>query len=491
MTVAVLDLGKTNAKLSAVTGEGEVLEQLATPNRVLPGPPYPHHDLAGLEDWLLASLADLGRRHAIEAIVPCTHGGSGVLIGDDAAALPMIDYEAPLPTATADAYRAAMDDFHERGGSSLMLGAAHSARQLLHFERAFPEVFARARAYLHTPQYWSWRLSGVSASEVTSFGAQSHLWCAPESRLAAIVARRGWQRLLPPMTPAWATLGPIRPEIAAHTGLSPDTRVICGIHDSSANFYRYQAAGLADLTVISTGTWIVALTDRQDVDFTTERAGWSCNSDVHGRPVPGMLTMGGREFSAVAGGAEGPADRATLARLVESGTMALPFFGQDDGLAPGRAGKGRVIGPMADDPAARFSLAVLYAALLTAEILDALPDTRTVVLDGNFVRDPLYGALVQHLHPGAEVCVNSDSYGASAGAALLAGHAARTAPAALALARPDTAGLPDLAAYRARWREALTAAPEGAQTTTAPEGAQTTAAPDGAQTTTALDGARA
>ena len=461
MTVAVLDLGKTNAKLSALTAEGEMLEQLSSPNRVLPGPPYPHHDLAGLKDWLLTSLAALSRRHRIEAIVPCTHGGSGVLIGGEEAALPMIDYESPLPAEIARAYRAEADDFHERGGSPVMLGSAHSARQLLYFERAFPEAFAGARAYLHTPQYWSWRLSGVAASEVTSFGAQSHLWCAPEGRPAAIVARHGWQRLLPPMTPAWAALGPIRPEVAARTGLAPATRVICGVHDSSANFYRYQASGLSDLTVVSTGTWIVALSDRP-ADFRVERAGWSCNSDVRGRPVPGMLCMGGREFSAVADGASGPADPGTLARLVESGTMAIPFFGQDDGLAPGRAGRGRIVGPMAGDPAERFTLAVLYVALLTAEILDAMPPARTVVLDGNHVRDPLYGALVQHLHRRAEVRVNPDSHGISAGAALLASHESRTAPVALALRRPETAGLPDLTAYRALWRESLTAAPAGA-----------------------------
>lgn len=464
MTVAVLDLGKTNAKLSAVTPEGAVLEQVSTPNRVLDTPPYRHHDLAGLEAWLLASLAELGRRHPIEAFVPAAHGGSGVLVGSDGPALPMVDYEGPLPVDLDAAYRAAADDFHERGGSPIMLGAAHAARQLLRFERDWPEAFATATAYLYTPQYWSWRLSGVAASEVTSAAAQSHLWCAPESRPAAIVARRGWQRLIPPMRPAWATLGPIRPEIAARTGLDPAIRVVCGIHDSSANFYRYQAAGLEDLTVISTGTWIVALSDRPGVDFTAERPGWSCNADVFGRPVPGMLTMGGREFAAVADGTSGPADRTTLARLVATGTMAIPFFAQDDGLARGRAGRGHVTGPLADDRAARFSLAVLYAALLTAEILDALPPARTIVLDGNFVRDPVYGALVQRLHPEADVRVNPDSHGISAGAALLARHATRTTPAPLALARPDPAGLPDLTAYRARWREALTTAPIGAQT---------------------------
>jgi sugar (pentulose or hexulose) kinase len=260
---------------------------------------------------------------------------------------------------------------------------------------------------------------------------------------------------MPPMTPAWATLGPIRPELAQVTGLDKATRVLCGIHDSSANFYRYQAAGLADVIVISTGTWIVALTDRTaGFDFDAGTGGRSCNADITGAPVPGMLTMGGREFTAVAGDAAGPADRAAIRRLVADRTMALPHFSDDDGLFPGRGRRGRIVGDLA--AADRFALAVLYAALLTAEILDTLPPARTVVLDGPFVRDPLYGAQVQAMQPRTEVRVNPDSAGLAAGAALLASHATRRSPAPLRLERPDAAGLPDISAYRAAWRDTLT-----------------------------------
>ncbi|MCB1883237.1 MAG: hypothetical protein KDG89_04445 [Geminicoccaceae bacterium] len=454
--IAVLDVGKTNAKLYAVRPDGGVLSSVSTPNRTLEGPPYRHHDLAGLGGWLLDALAGLAARHAVAAIVPCAHGGTGVLMGEEGPVMPMIDYEQALPADAAAAYAAAAGSFRERG-SGIMLGAAHAARQLLWLERGWPRAFAGARAFLHTPQYWAWWLSGVAADEVTSAAAQSHLWSAPDRRPAGIVAERGWGRLMPPMRPAWSTLGPVRPEIAARTGLDPATPVLCGIHDSSANFYRYRAAGLSDVTVVSTGTWIVALTDRAGgVDFDREQPGRTCNADVFGAPVPGMLAMGGREFSAVTDGAAGPADRATIGRIVAGGTMALPFFGFDDGLFPGRARRGRVVGPLAEAAEARFSLAVLYAALLTAEIVEALPPAGTVVLDGTFVRDPLYGAIVGALLPAANVLVNPDNAGVAAGAALLAGHEGRREPAPLKLDRPDTGGLPDLASYRARWRDRFT-----------------------------------
>jgi sugar (pentulose or hexulose) kinase len=453
--VAVLDVGKTNAKLVAIDDHGRMVDWIATPNRAIEGPPYRHHDLAGLEDWVVDALGGLARRHAVSAIVPCGHGGSGVLVDDEGPALPMIDYEQRLPPAIEARYPAVAGSFRERG-SGIMLGAAHAARQLLWIEQEWPDALDRARAYLYTPQYWAWRLSGVMANEVTSAAAQSHLWSTPDRASARIVERQGWQRLMPPMQPAWAALGPLRPAIAAHAGLDPATPVHCGIHDSSANFYHYQAGGLSDMVVVSTGTWIVALTDRTEgADFDLERPGRTLNADVTGAPVPGMLTMGGREFAAVADGAPGPADRATLGRLVAGGTMALPFFGFDDGLLPGRARRGRVVGPLAADGAARFTLAVLYAALLTAEVVEALPRARNVVLDGTFARDPLYGALVQALLPEAVVLVNPETAGVAAGAALLASHSTRCAPVPLGLGRPDVAGLPELASYRARWRDSL------------------------------------
>ena len=449
--VAVFDVGKTNVKLIAVAPDGRPLETVSTPNPVFPGPPYSHHDLGLIETWLIDNLRTLGARHDFEAIVTCGHGSGGVLVDDDGLAMPMIDYEQPLPPEIVAEYAEIAGSFRERG-SPLMLGAAHLARQMLWLERGWPEAFAGARAYLAHPQYWSWRLSGVMASEVTSLAAQSHLWCAPDARPARLVAEKGWQRLMPQFAPAWATLGPLKPEFAAAAGLKPGIRVLNGIHDSSANFYRYQAAGLDDMTVVSTGTWIVAISDRQGPDFAVEQPALCCNADVRGEPLPGILVMGGREFTAVKGEAEGPASADALARILETGTMALPFFGTDDGLFPGTARSGTIEGPLAADPSIRFTLAVLYTALLTDCCLD-LVETANVVLDGNFVRDPLYGRVVATLRPDRTVLASRDAYGSVAGAALLSSHEARTTPVALDFDRPAILDDPRLPAYAAEWRQ--------------------------------------
>ena len=449
--VAVLDVGKTNVKLNLCDANGAIWETLSTPNPSRPGPPYRHHDVSALEDWVIEGLRALAARYGIAAVVACGHGSGGVLVDAVGPVMPMIDYEQDIPPAIAARYRAIADSYAERG-SPVMLGAAHLARQMLWLASEFPDAFARARWFLPLPQYWAWRLCDVAATEVTGLAAQSHLWDARAGRFAPIVAAQGWTRLMPPVTPAWARLGALRPEVAARVGAGP-VDVLCGVHDSSVNFYRYQAAGLTGLTVVSTGTWVVALSDEADPARLDERRGMACNADVYGHPLAGALTMAGREFAAIAGDADdAPVSPAVIARLVAAGTIALPSFGRDDGLFPGSAGRGRIIGPAPADAVERRALATLTVAMLMATCLEALGGTGRVVLDGPSARDPIYPALVAALCPGREVSRNLESYGTATGTSLLASHATRTVPVPIALEPAAPLILPGLAEYHTRWR---------------------------------------
>ena len=459
-TVAVIDVGKTNVRLSAATTDGVIAETLSTPNHSLPGPLYRHYDFEGMEAWLLDGLAELGRRHSIATIVGTAHGSACVLVDDTGPVLPIVDYEQEPPEAVNALYAAQAGSYRQRG-SPIMAGASHMARQLLWMEVGWPERFARGRLFLGLPQYWAWRFGGEPAAEFTFLAAQSHLWNVRDRCPTPIVSARGWQRLIPPVRPAWQCLGTLSAEIARRTGLAPSTRLLCGIHDSSANFYRYQAAGFEDFTVVSTGTWIVLVSSAANAEVISESRGMCCNGDVHGNPLAGILLMGGREYAAVAGAqTSGPVDPVELARLVAQGTMALPSFTFDDGVFPGHALRGRIVGPAPENAEQRHALALLYSALLTDACLDALGRTGTIILDGVFVNDPLFPALIAALRPGFRVLYNLESYGTAAGCALLAEHAHRAVPADLALKTPRRFDLPDLAGYRERWVDLANAAPD-------------------------------
>ncbi len=188
-----------------------------------------------------------------------------------------------------------------------------------------------------------------------------------------------------------------------------------------------------------------------DLTRLDEARGATCNADVAGNPLAGALTMGGREYAAVAGEqpAEARADPAVLARLIARGTMALPTFGTNDGQFPGSAGRGRIVGPSPEGPQERHALAVLYTALLTVAVIDTLDGARDVVLDGSFLRDPAFAALVAALRPRARTLTTPETNGIAAGAALLCSGATPDLP----LHEPaPLPGLPDITPYAARWR---------------------------------------
>ncbi len=453
-TVAVLDVGKSNVKLSACTADGHIVETLTLPNAVLPGPPWAHHDLAAQNAFVLEGLATLSRRHPLAHFVASGHGSGGMLVSDDPDAgdglvLPMIDYEQPLPPGLDAAYGTQSGGFFDRG-SAVMMAATHTARQMFWAETAQPQAFARARWCLGIPQYWAWRLTGRAVSEASILGAQSHLWNVKDRAWAPIVRSRGWGRLMPPFARAADDLGPIRPDLARRHGLPP-LRVHAGAHDSSVSFFRYQAAGLQDFVLVSTGTWIVCFADRMDLSRLDEACGMTCNADMEGKPLGGVLTMGGREYAAVAGDQPQGAKATTeaIARLIAQGTMALPTFGTNDGQFPGSAGKGRILGPVPDMPADRHALAVLYCALLAVTCGSMLDAVRPWVLDGSFLRDPAFAGLVAALRPGQTTSTAPESYGIASGAALLC-RPSGIVPLELTPAQP--LNFPGLAPYAARWR---------------------------------------
>ncbi len=448
---AVIDLGKTNLKLLAIDSDGRILEGAIGANRPVEGPPYLHADSDDIWRWMLAALRLMAARYPIHAIVPCAYGSTGALIGGDGLVLPIMDYEADPPEDIKAAYADVAPGFDEvcapTNPAGLTLG-----RQVFWQRRGFPEAFAKARHFLPNAQYWAWRLSGVAATEITSLGAQTHLWAPKVNDYSSLVDREGWRALFPPMRKAWDVLGPITPEVATATGLPADTPVFCGIHDSSANYLRYLAAGMTDFTLMSTGTWVISFNAAQPLDALDPARDTVSNTDVYGNAVACSRFMGGREFDLLAGDAA--RDAATLddiAALIAAGTMALPSFTDSGGPFPGTGGQGRIVGPEPEMPPARIALATLYAALMCSEAIDMIGSKNDIVIDGSFARNKLFCQLTATLRPDQKVLVSAEREGTALGAALLPELDSQSRSKDLALKITPAGSIHGLSAYRSRW----------------------------------------
>ena len=86
----VLDIGKTNAKLTLINAAGRTLAEVRTPNTVRRDGPYPHHDTERLWDWMLTRLREFAAVAPIGALVPVTHGATAALVDDAGLVLPEI-----------------------------------------------------------------------------------------------------------------------------------------------------------------------------------------------------------------------------------------------------------------------------------------------------------------------------------------------------------------------------------------------------------------
>jgi sugar (pentulose or hexulose) kinase len=427
--IAVLDIGKTNLKLLVANDDGWPLETLSIPNTANASAPYPSYDLAGLEAWFLDALAEVSQRHAIGAVIATAHGCGAVLVDGDKPVLPMMDYDAVSPAAIDEAYGRIAPAYREVF-CGIGAGAMRLAKQLLWQQSAFPAEFARAKTYLTTAQFFAMRLGGRAVSEISQLAAQGHIWDLVRHQPSSIMRERGWAHLLPPRAPAGAVLGTVSAAVAKRTGLARSTEILCGVHDSNANLFRYKAAGMADASILSTGTWMIGFQRDLDPDKLDANSAMVLNIDVDGENVPSTLTVTGREYDLIRK-EKSAADAAVLAalpKLVARGTLALPSFVGDDGLFPGAAHRGRIIGPAPETPAEWQGLAVLYAAFSANRCLDTLGSSKRIIIDGGFAANLPFARALAALRPSQEVSVSQSRDGTALGAALLWRRFARRLP---------------------------------------------------------------
>lgn len=454
----VLDIGKTNAKLALIDAQGRVLAEQRRSNAVLNEGPYPHLDTEGTWNWMLATCRDFARIAQVSAIVPVTHGATAALVDAKGLVLPVLDYEAQLPGVDYDTLR---PDYAETYSPALPAGL-NLGRQLAWLAQRFPDDFARTRHILMYPQYWAWRLSGAATSEATSLGCHTDLWDPLRQDYSSLVARVGWQAMMPPLARAWDSLGTLRPDIAAATGLPAGCQVLCGIHDSNASLLRYldrtgTGNAAAPCTVLSTGTWMIAAAFGASLDGLCERADMLANTDALGQPVACMRFMGGREFGAIAGPAPQACTQDELARLLARGTLALPCFAETGGPFAGNVG--RIVGQEPATPSERYALATLYCALMTDYCLDALGAAGPIAVEGSFSANPWFGALLAALRPQQAVAYSDDASGTTVGGWLLRYRDGVPPGTSTYVAALD---LPGLDAYRQRWLAAAGVAADAA-----------------------------
>ena len=459
MGTIVLDVGKTLAKLSLWTPGEKLIERRTRPNARVNAKGYVALDALGIEEWMAGVLYEFARMAAVERIIPVSHGSAAAIVRDGAVVCAPMDYEEPVPTIERQRYDLGRDGFAMTGSPPLPDGL-NLGVQLHQLEQLHPDLLKGETTILPWPQYWAWVLTGVAASEVTSLGCHSDLWRPIEGTPSALSLARGWANHFAPLRRADEVLSTISPAWAARTGLSPNMRIHCGLHDSNAALLAARAfPEIADneLTVLSTGTWFVAMrtpAPSAPVDIAALPEGRDClvNVDAFGQPVPSARFMGGREIEMLGGIDTRRIDivpdpselLAAVPAVLRSGASILPTM--TPGVGPYPHGRGRWIG-MPRDPFERSAAVCLYAALVAEVSLNLIGAKERILIEGRFAEAQVFVRALASLRPDTKVYVSNAHNDVSYGALRLIDPNLAPSSALLEVTPLDH----DLANYRDRW----------------------------------------
>ena len=461
--IVVLDVGKTVAKLSVVSDAGTVIERRERANKRLDAGAYAALDAKGVEEWLRNSLGFFASRHPITHIVPVAHGAAAAIVRAGRLVCEPMDYETSIPQAVRDRYAAARDGFAVTGSPPLPHGL-NLGLQLAWLEELIPGVLAGPTLIVPWPQYWAWVLSGVAASELTSLGSHTDLWNPHERTTSQLAKKRSWAAKLAPLKPANARLGTLDPAWAAQTRLSPETQILCGMHDSNAAFYaaqRFAEIAGREATVVSTGTWFIAMRSISTRDerrqTLPEHRDCLLNVDSLGNPVPSARFMGGREIEILggAGPIDAPEEQPLISRalctVLAHESMVVPTLTPDIGPFPDS--KGRWI-HRSGNPHAERAAICLYLALNTEVMLALLGTRERIVIEGRFAHLDLFVRALATLRRDCEVFVSPTADDVTLGALGLVYPDFRPRSALERVAPLDV----DLSSYRAKWLAAAESA---------------------------------
>jgi sugar (pentulose or hexulose) kinase len=444
--VAVIDIGKTNAKVVLV--EMATLSEVAvlkTPNLVLQNGPYAHFDIETLWSFILDGLAKLQRIQPIDAITVTTHGACAALLdGAGELVTPVLDYEYDAVNELASSYNSVRPNFSETGSPRLPMGLNLGAQIYWLFE-TFPALRSKVSHIVTYPQYWISRLTGICRNEATSLGCHTDLWCPVDGNYSSMVEEMGWGSMMPPLCKAHERIGTILPEVSAETGLSQQTEVYGGIHDSNASLYPHLKSRKAPFSVVSTGTWVVCMAVGGKPVKLDPARDTLINVNGLGDPVMSSRFMGGREHEILVGEHAPTYSQAEVDRVLKDQLMLMPSVEPSSGPFPGQNYQwlGEEHGWT---EAEKFIATSFYLALMTATCLDLIGADGDIIIEGPFASNELICVMLAA--SAKRQVVATAGTGTSTGAAMLTTeHHTFVAP----KATHGLKDLPDLSAYADTW----------------------------------------
>ena len=295
--VVVLDIGKTHVKV--ILFDIDKLEELVvfqTSNKVLNKDPYPHFDVEALKSFIIKSLRELSKNYRVDSIFTSTHGACAALMSKGELVLPVLDYEFEGPDQLKDEYNQIRPVF-EQTGTPRMDGGLNLGAQIYWLSRYFPQEFSKVDQILFWPQFWSYWLSGITASEISYASCHSDLWDIKQKDFIDLKIYGISKKVsYPPLRSASTILGPLQQKLANETGIPEGIPIYCGAHDSSLALVSASMNKALPCTILSSGTWVTVFALGSNKADISELPGLMISCDCFGNLVPNFRFPAGKIY---------------------------------------------------------------------------------------------------------------------------------------------------------------------------------------------------
>lgn len=433
MNILVLDLGSTHLKASVVSPDLDILFETHKDNIRIQTDAYEALNTSDIGDFIFKAIADTVDDFAVKDIIISSHGSSLALLDYDDdekfspfaeyLAMPVMFYGQEIPLHIQEAYRQQAPQFLEVFSEITPL-ALTGAMQIFWQSNGWPHKFKFAKKIVMWPSYWAFRLSGKAYNDYSSLGAQNQIWNPLRHDFSSVIKNRGWASLFAPAKASAEKIGVLHPDICKKYQLKNRPQILCGVHDSNANYWRFVKMGLSDASIISTGTWIVNFNPHFDPIKLEGKADCCTNTTVTGQPISCSRYQGGLELSLLLK-KMGDIDInmqvsfADIKKALSSHCLILPSFASSGGPVPHTEAQGKIIGKLPNNRAQRYVLAVLYITLMIQLSWEYIDIGKKIIIDGPFTKNPLFLQLMAALNPNSDIYISTETNGTLLGAALL------------------------------------------------------------------------
>jgi len=293
--IVIFDVGKTNKKVLVFDEQYKLVqEQSAQLEEITDEDGFPCEDVHVLTKWVQQKFTEILSRKDIDvrAVNFSAYGASLVCVDARGNVIaPLYNYLKPYPENLKrqfyDMYGAETRIAKET--ASPFLGSLNSGMQLYRLKHERPGIFESVAFALHLPQFLSYILSDLPASEITSIGCHTALWDFQKSKYHAWVQKENIDKRFASILPSGSSIPITFPDHEIEVGI--------GLHDSSAALIPYLSAFKESFVLISTGTWNISLNPFNHTELTDEELQQDCLCylSYEGKPVKASRLFAGHE----------------------------------------------------------------------------------------------------------------------------------------------------------------------------------------------------